>query len=84
MSAERSAVSACGDENLIEVFSLLGKRWSGRILGVLIEARTKLANRRGFLLASPGLETKRALEVSGLDRHFAVHDTVDAALSTSL
>ncbi len=53
-------------------------------LGVLIEARTKLANRRGFLLASPGLETKRALEVSGLDRHFIVHDTVDAALSASL
>ena len=53
-------------------------------LGVLIEARTKLANRRGFLLASPGLETKRALEVSGLDRHFVVHDTVDAALSASL
>jgi anti-sigma B factor antagonist len=53
-------------------------------LGVLIEARTKLANRRGFLLAAPGLETRRALEVSGLDRHFAVHDTLDAALSASL
>ena len=53
-------------------------------LGVLIEARTKLANRRGFLLASPGHETKRALEVSGLDRHFAVYDTVDAALAAAL
>ncbi|HWX08374.1 MAG TPA: STAS domain-containing protein [Gaiellaceae bacterium] len=53
-------------------------------LGVLIEARTKMANRRGFLLAAPGLETKRALEVSGLDRHFAVHDTLDAALSASI
>jgi anti-sigma B factor antagonist len=53
-------------------------------LGVLIEARTKMANRRGFLLAAPGLETKRALEVSGLDRHFAVHDTLDAALAASL
>ena len=48
-------------------------------LGVLIEARTRMANRRSFLLASPGLETRRALEISGLDRHFAVHDTVDAA-----
>jgi anti-anti-sigma factor len=53
-------------------------------LGVLIEARTKLENRRGFLLAAPGLETKRALEISGLDRHFVVHDSLDAALAASL
>jgi anti-sigma B factor antagonist len=53
-------------------------------LGVLIEARTKLENRRAFLLAAPGLETRRALEVSGLDRHFAVHDTVDQALAASV
>ncbi len=39
-------------------------------LGVLIEARTKLENHRGFLLASPAVETRRALEISGLDRHF--------------
>jgi anti-sigma B factor antagonist len=49
-------------------------------LGVLIEARTRMENRRGFLLAAPGLETKRALEISGLDRHFAVHDSLDSAL----
>ena len=49
-------------------------------LGVLIEARTKLGDRRAFLLASPGLETRRALEISGLDRHFTVHDTVPEAL----
>jgi anti-anti-sigma factor len=53
-------------------------------LGVLIEARTRLTNRRAFLLASPGLETRRALEISGLDRHFAVHDSLDAALTASL
>jgi len=53
-------------------------------LGVLIEARTRLENRRAFLLAAPGLETKRALEISGLDRHFVVHETVDEALSASL
>ena len=53
-------------------------------LGVLIEARTRLENRRGFLLAAPGLETKRALEISGLDRHFAVHDSLDAALGASV
>ena len=53
-------------------------------LGVLIEARTKLENRRGFLLAAPGLETRRALEISGLDRHFAVHDSLDAALAADV
>lgn len=53
-------------------------------LGVLIEARTRLSNRRGFLLAAPGLETRRALEISGLDRHFAVHDTVDTARTAEL
>jgi anti-sigma B factor antagonist len=53
-------------------------------LGVLIEARTRMANRRGFLLAAPGLETRRALEISGLDRHFAVHESLDQALSASV
>jgi anti-sigma B factor antagonist len=50
-------------------------------LGVLIEARTMLANRRAFILASPGLETRRALKISGLDQHFSVHDTVPEALA---
>ena len=49
-------------------------------LGVLIEARTRLNNRRAFLLAAPGLETRRALEISGLDRHCSVHDSVSEAL----
>jgi anti-sigma B factor antagonist len=49
-------------------------------LGVLIEARSRLDDRNGFRLAAPGLETRRALEVSGLDRHFLVHDTVAEAL----
>ena len=49
-------------------------------LGVLIEARTKLDNGRAFILAAPGVETKRALQISGLDRHFSVHDTVPEAL----
>jgi anti-sigma B factor antagonist len=49
-------------------------------LGVLIEARSKLG-RGGLALASPGAETRRALQVSGLDRHLPVHDSVDAALA---
>ncbi len=53
-------------------------------LGVLIEARTKVANRKAFMLAAPGLEARRALQISGLDRHFSVHDTVPDALSSSL
>jgi len=40
-----------------------------------------MPNRRGFLLAAPGLETRRALEISGLDRHFVVHASLGEALS---
>ena len=53
-------------------------------LGVLIEARTRMSNRRAFLLAAPGLETRRALEISGLDRHFSVHESLDAARSAAV
>jgi len=53
-------------------------------LGVLIEARTRMENRRGFMLAAPGLETRRALEISGLDRHFAVHESLDSARSATI
>jgi anti-sigma B factor antagonist len=52
-------------------------------LGALVEARSKLRGGDGLALASPGLETRRALEISGLDRHLAVHDSVEAALSSS-
>jgi anti-sigma B factor antagonist len=50
-------------------------------LGILIETRAKLDNRGGLLLAAPGLETRRALQISGLDQLFAVHETVAEALS---
>ena len=49
-------------------------------LGVLIEARSRLGQ-ESFRLAAPQLETRRALQVSGLDRHLPVHDTVDDALA---
>ena len=49
-------------------------------LGVLIEARAKLG-RDGLALAAPQLDTRRTLEVSGLDRHLPVHDTVADALA---
>ena len=53
-------------------------------LGVLIEVRTTLVNRQAFLLASPRLETHRALTISGLDQHLGVHDSVEAALAATL
>jgi anti-anti-sigma factor len=53
-------------------------------LGVLVEGRAQLANRRAFMLAAPAAETRRALEVSGLDRHLSVHDSVDGALASTL
>ena len=52
-------------------------------LGVLIETRSKMTDPDGFRLAAPGVETRRALEVSGLDRHFLVHDTVAQALEAT-
>ena len=53
-------------------------------LGVLIEARAKLQNGASFLLAAPGFETHRALQISGLDRHLSVHESVDSALGATL
>ncbi|CAN5176933.1 hypothetical protein BH18ACT12_BH18ACT12_09930 [soil metagenome] len=53
-------------------------------LGVLIEARTKLENRRAFVVAAPRLQTRRALQISGLDRHFVVHATVPEALAATV
>jgi anti-anti-sigma factor len=52
-------------------------------LGALLEARAALPGRRGLLVASPGIETRRALRVSGLDRQLPVHDTVDEALAAA-
>jgi anti-anti-sigma factor len=49
-------------------------------LGVLIEARSRL-DANALLLAAPQLETRRTLQVTGLDRHLSVHDSVDDALT---
>ena len=50
-------------------------------LGVLLEARGLLRDREEFVLAAPGAETRRTLQVSGLDRHIRVSDTVEGALA---
>jgi anti-sigma B factor antagonist len=78
----RSALTdACADSPQRIVVDLADVEFiDSTALGVLIEARTQLDNRRAFLLAAPGLETLRALEISGLDRHFTVHQSVSEAL----
>lgn len=78
-------LECCAEDPNRLVVDLSGVKFiDSTALGVLIEARTRMENRRAFLLAAPGLETKRALEISGLDRHFAVHDSLDAALAASV
>ena len=81
----RSALlDACAGEPKLLVVDLEQVRFiDSTALGVLIEARSRMADRSGFRLAAPGLETRRALEVSGLDRHFLVHATVAEALDTA-
>ena len=77
-------LDACSGEPEVLVVDLEQVRFiDSTALGVLIEARSRLGDRGGFRLAAPGLETRRALEVSGLDRHFLVHDTVAEALEAA-
>jgi anti-sigma B factor antagonist len=82
----REALIACCEESPDRlVIDLSGVKFiDSTALGVLIEARTRMANRRGFMLAAPGLETRRALEISGLDKHFSVHESLDDALGASI
>jgi anti-sigma B factor antagonist len=81
----RSALlDACAEEPEVLVVDLEGVSFiDSTALGVLVEARSLMADRKGFRLAAPGLETRRALEVSGLDQHFLVHDTVPEALEAA-
>ena len=53
-------------------------------LSTLLEARARMRDPRHLLLAAPGLEARRALEVSGLDRHLGVHGTAEDALAAEL
>ena len=84
--AVREALLACCDESPERLIVDLSdvKFIDSTALGVLVEARTRMPNRRGFLLAAPGVETQRALEISGLDRHFTVHESLDDAHAASI
>jgi anti-sigma B factor antagonist len=80
----RALLEACAAEPEVLVVDLGEVRFiDSTALGVLIEARSRMPDRKGFRLAAPGLETRRALEVSGLDRHFLVHETVPEALQAA-
>ena len=77
-------LDACAAKPAVLVVDLADVRFiDSTALGVLIAARSRMDDRNGFRLAAPGLETRRALEVSGLDRHFLVHDTVAEALEAA-
>jgi anti-sigma B factor antagonist len=84
-SVRAALLECCADEPELLVVDLEQVRFiDSTALGVLIEARSRMANRSAFRLAAPGLETRRALEVSGLDRHFSVHDSTADALAAPL
>ncbi len=51
-------------------------------LGALVEAQKALGGTR-LVLAAPSADVRRALEVSGLARHFDVRDSVEDALPPS-
>ncbi len=80
----RDALLACSAENPAKLVVDLGNVQfvDSTALGVLVEARSRMEDKQGFLLAAPGTETRRALEVSGLDRHFNVRESVDDALAS--
>jgi anti-anti-sigma factor len=48
-------------------------------LGVLIDAHRKLEG--GLRVANPQDPIRRALQISGIDRHLKVHESVDDALT---
>ena len=84
-AVREALIAACEESPDRLVVDLSGVNFiDSTALGVLIEARTRMSNRKGFLLAAPGLETRRALEISGLDKHFTVHENLTDALSASL
>jgi anti-sigma B factor antagonist len=52
-------------------------------LATLIEAKRGLQESIRLLLAAPNDDVRRALEVSGLESQFTVHETVESALAST-
>ena len=80
----REALVACTEESPSRlVVDLSGVEFiDSTVLGVLVEARSRMDEKQAFALAAPGQETRRALEVSGLDKHFNVRETLEEALAS--
>ncbi|HEX5246899.1 MAG TPA: STAS domain-containing protein [Gaiellaceae bacterium] len=80
----REALLTCSSENPARLVVDLGEVQfvDSTALGVFVEARSRMEDKQTFVLAAPGPETRRALEVSGLDRHFNVRESVDEALAS--
>ena len=80
----REALIACCDEQPSRLVVDLGavEFVDSTALGVLVEARSRMADKEAFALAAPGPEARRALEVSGLDKHFTVAASVEEALAS--
>lgn len=80
----REALLACSAENPAKLVVDLAEVQfvDSTALGVLVEARSRMEDKQAFVLAAPGVETRRALEVSGLDRHFNIRPSIDEALAS--
>src|SRR5207249_4366618 len=50
-------------------------------LAALVEAKKEVRPATQFVLAAPGTDVLRALEVSGLGQHFDIRDSVEDALA---
>jgi anti-sigma B factor antagonist len=80
----REALLACAAESPERLVVDLGavEFIDSTALGVLVEGRSRMDDRSAFVLAAPGAEARRALEVSGLDKHFVVRASVEEALAS--
>lgn len=82
----RAAVLGVIDDGLERLVVDLGEVefLDSTALGVLVEARSRMPNRRALLLVAPSAEILRPLAISGLDRHLGVFDSVADALAAEL
>ena len=80
----REALLACCEEQPNRLVVDLGgvEFVDSTTLGVLVEARSRMTDKQAFALAAPRPETRRTLEVSGLDKHFTVAASVEEALAS--
>jgi anti-sigma B factor antagonist len=53
------------------------------MLGTLVEAQKGVGAGTRFMLAAPSTDVRRALDVSGLARHFDVRESVEDALAAA-